>query len=432
MEEPDDTEAHPTAPSRGWTALLVLLALVCVWFAVRGWFKATRPIGSDFTIYWDTGRALLEGRDPYTVAGNLYPPSFAVLVLPFSLAPYPVAVALWQVASLLAIAGCVWLSATLCATRGERPHPALLAVPLLVALRVVDSHLAYGQVNAFTLFMCLAGVHAARRGLEGRSGAWIALGAATKVLPAILVLPALLRRRGKVLAGFAVAIVLLSATPIPFLGVGGELQALRSWRTQVIEPRVSAPTERDTSPAPGQSLKAAVHRLLTDTPATSQPGEDARANVASLSPETAEWIVRALNALILAVVVATLLRRPAPADGPLGAREAALLLLTPLLVAPEIHRAHTIWMLPALAFATSSVGRWRRGAGGRVRLALVALGALCVGGSTPALVGRGSATVLLTQNVIFLGVFALWLALVLEAWARATDGRAAPSPATNG
>ena len=52
-------------------------------------------LGFDFSVFWETGRAILAGRDPYSVHLSAYPPAMAYLYALFALVPFELAFPLW-------------------------------------------------------------------------------------------------------------------------------------------------------------------------------------------------------------------------------------------------------------------------------------------------------------------------------------------------
>jgi hypothetical protein len=57
---------------------------------------------NDFTnFFWLIGRAIIEGRDPYTVAGNVYPPATSIFFAVFAFLPQNVSWVLWLVSNVL-------------------------------------------------------------------------------------------------------------------------------------------------------------------------------------------------------------------------------------------------------------------------------------------------------------------------------------------
>ncbi len=52
-------------------------------------------LGFDFSVFWDTGRAILAGSDPYAVHLSAYPPAMAYLYTLFALVPFSLAYPIW-------------------------------------------------------------------------------------------------------------------------------------------------------------------------------------------------------------------------------------------------------------------------------------------------------------------------------------------------
>ena len=98
---------------------LVLLATVLVVWGLtdvrsRGQTSTVRPglHRTDFTVYTEAGAAFFDGRDPYAVTnprgwGYLYPPLFAILVVPLHALDPQLQVVVWFLLSLL-LAWAAW------------------------------------------------------------------------------------------------------------------------------------------------------------------------------------------------------------------------------------------------------------------------------------------------------------------------------------
>lgn len=54
-----------------------------------------KMLGYDFSLFWNIGRAVLAGIDPYSVQKSFYPPATLALFTLFGLAPFTIAYALW-------------------------------------------------------------------------------------------------------------------------------------------------------------------------------------------------------------------------------------------------------------------------------------------------------------------------------------------------
>jgi hypothetical protein len=61
-------------------------------------------LGWDFGIFWNVGRAILAGQDPYAVFGSFYPPAATIIFAIFALVPFGVAYGLWTVANVAFLA----------------------------------------------------------------------------------------------------------------------------------------------------------------------------------------------------------------------------------------------------------------------------------------------------------------------------------------
>ncbi|MSR62171.1 MAG: DUF2029 domain-containing protein [Planctomycetes bacterium] len=406
-------------------ALLRLLLLgLCAYFAWHGVHAGLRERGSDFSVYYDAGRAVLAGRDPTLVERYLYLPAFAVALAPLAALPYTAALVLWQLASLVALA---WVTAR-CQRRCERAlggaRPYLAWAPLACVLRLVDSSLANGQANLLVLALIVAALEAWFERRERRAGLLLGCASALKIVPLFLAV-AFLARRGVRAFTVGVASTLLLVLPLSALVLGWRTNAegLARWYQQEVRPYQRGGDELLAARAylPGQSLTAVTYRLLCDTPATSVGAAGPRANLVALDPQRVKWIVRALSAatlLALAGALALSARSAAPAA---RLREAALVLCAALALAPLVHKAHMVWLvLPyavLLGCAPPLVPVLRR-----ARWGLVGLSVLAIGATTPTLLGRELATWALSYDAVFFGLACVGAALLADVWGTRRDG----------
>jgi hypothetical protein len=165
---------------------------------------AVRKHRTDFTVYTEASKALLEGRDPYAVTNArgwhyLYPPLFALLVAPLrGLDPAWQGFA-WYLVSLLLLWGCVSESRRIARSlatpsAGEAPERRdvrswmWLCAALAVVCPVVNT-LQRGQVGIAVLYPLLLAYRVLLEGASARSwvggGVLLALPVALKVTPAL-------------------------------------------------------------------------------------------------------------------------------------------------------------------------------------------------------------------------------------------------------
>jgi hypothetical protein len=150
-------------------ALIIGAALTI--FSVVGFF--TRPSQADFTMFYDSGLAWLEGRAPYTHAhANLNPPLVVAAVFaPLARLPYKAAQAVWFAASVLAFL----LSLRVVARTLQLNRPQLLG--LLAALSVTYPWCLLwfgGQVTFLLMYPFSRAWAALRSGAEVSAGVWLA------------------------------------------------------------------------------------------------------------------------------------------------------------------------------------------------------------------------------------------------------------------
>ncbi len=401
--------------------LTIAVLMFCAWLAWRGVLKGLRFGGNDFTIYYDSARALLKGRDPLLVRGSIYPPSFAVALVPLAMLPYQAALILWQTISFGALLWSWGRSLELIGPALEqRPWVPWLA--LLCVSRLADSSFAYGQVNTITLALICEALVRWRAGRVLSPAIAIGAGAALKILPALLCFWLVLRGAWRAALAGLLAIVLLVGVP-PMLAMGSERGArcFENWRVLVFEPasRGGESLLELHDYVPGQSLTAACYRIFSATAATSEGARGPRANLFDLPLATTQRIVLGLAALHTAIWMATLLRRrslPFASADPEFVLEAGLSIAMILVLGPVVSKAHMVWLLlpfTALLGLSSRLSGWRR----RVRDGLLLSSIALVGVTAPALLGDALATRLISANVVFLALECIVGALLLELWA---------------
>ncbi|RTL48321.1 MAG: DUF2029 domain-containing protein [Bradyrhizobiaceae bacterium] len=154
---------------RGYSLILLILAGL----AMAGWIMLSKggvdpngkPLGTDFLSFYAAGSLVLDGRtaEVYDMAahyarqqkifgaaipyyGWLYPPIFLLIATPLALLPYAAALALWQIATLLAFLGLIgWIVRPIRIAHPEFRHTWLWVA---LAFPAVFINLGHGQ-NGF-------------------------------------------------------------------------------------------------------------------------------------------------------------------------------------------------------------------------------------------------------------------------------------------
>ncbi|MBN1336935.1 MAG: DUF2029 domain-containing protein [Deltaproteobacteria bacterium] len=217
--------------TRRWlVGLLAVLAIVwagsAIWslWAEISWQKAHNL---DFLPLWLGGRALLHRMDPtdpevlarlFSVSDvrmrcigfhTYYPQSAALVFLPLGAVPFWALDGWLQAAFGLALVAGMALPAG-STSRGARAMASMaLATGIVASLRMTPLVVGMGQSNAILVLLAGLGVWALARDRTAWGGAAIGLGIAIKLFPLVLLVPAMLGRRWR-LVGIAVAVPLLA------------------------------------------------------------------------------------------------------------------------------------------------------------------------------------------------------------------------------
>jgi hypothetical protein len=212
------------------TAFLLVVAVGISGLAIAAGFGAHSY--SDFHIFWDAGRAVLHGHDPYPAASPgalhgqnqfVYPAPAALVMVPFALLPLPVAATAFLLLSILALAA----SLHLLGVRDLRCHAA--AFISLAALQ----GLVMGTVTP-VLMLALAAAWRFRGSVRWVAAAGsCAIGLKLFLAPAVIWLVATRRWRAAMTASAVAGAVLLAAWAVVGISTLRTYPALLSALTKV-------------------------------------------------------------------------------------------------------------------------------------------------------------------------------------------------------
>jgi hypothetical protein len=205
---------------------------------------AGSTLGYDYQAYVDAAHRLLDGQRMYdpavSVAGGfaiyLYPPPFALAMVPLALVPAPVGLWLWTSGLLVAFLAGVWLLPVRREARWSLILLAGLSWPFLYSVKL-------GQVGPLLFLAFAAGWRALDRPIP--LGIAIAAGALIKVQPALLFGWAIATRHWRAAAAGILVCVVAALVITPFIG-------LASWVDYVdLLRRVSSPITTPHNFTPG-------------------------------------------------------------------------------------------------------------------------------------------------------------------------------------
>jgi hypothetical protein len=234
---------------------------------------------SDFTVYQAAGRAVLDGTDIYEARNSrgwayVYPPPFALLMVPFALMPACWGALIWY---LISVALTAW-AVVMCAGAAdqsltkETDRILLYAVPILLVLGWFMSGAARGQASIMMSWLVVAAFFWHIRGRDALGGACLAGAILLKVIPAVLLGYFVWRKRWRLIAAtFSALLIGALLLPAAAFGWHKNVAYLREWVDVVARPAMAQKETReksvlneqllDPSKPRNQSLVAVIERL---------------------------------------------------------------------------------------------------------------------------------------------------------------------------
>jgi hypothetical protein len=219
------TRNHPQPSgtrSWSWLALLLLSAAFTAVVLAMVYHRA-RPEGTcDFRDFWENAAHF---RQTGEVAADLgvhnYLPFFTVLMAPWSLLPLQTAATLFVLLSLALYAGTTYAVERLLGDGLERHPRRAYLVALGLMLPYAYACAVIGNLGLLLLFLVVASWLLVERGREWEAGVALGLAALIKLIPGLLIVFFLLKRRWRV-AGAAAGTVLVLGLGAPLLTTGYE------------------------------------------------------------------------------------------------------------------------------------------------------------------------------------------------------------------
>lgn len=424
---------------RGWWPLIIagviyallVAAVVVVRSAGAGTasdYAAVRDeTTSDFRDFWWTARHFREMGEITSEFGvHDYLPFFTIFTTPWSVLPLPVAAVLFTLLSLGLVAITVVLVEDLLGDGlGDRPRATLL-ITLGLALAYVHSCAVLGNVGLLLLFLVVTTWFLVERGREWGAGVTLGLATLIKLLPGVLILFFLLKRRWRV-AGAAGAVTVVFGLGLPLATLGWEqtVSSHKRFCERVLRGHSAYQTILSEQPAKAiytnNALPIVLRRLLS--PVNGWPSHDARpllVNIADLPRAAILGVYVVLMAAFVLTSIVVAFRGPPrwPPDnlaelrslrGQFGVWCCLMLLASPLVWTHYLPLAY--WPLALLA---DRAARTQRDAGRARPLSLAALLLWLLGVLLLAWPAARAAGAQLAA------VACLWLALVLLAFRRSS------------
>jgi glycosyl transferase family 87 len=310
----------------------------------------------DYELWYQTGRAMLDGRDIYAgrddgLLSFLYPPVAAVLLAPLALLGKPLMYAALVILNAAAWVVVVAKTRALCAFAPRSTASDVL--PSVIALPLIFLTFDLGQPNLLLLAFILSGFAAIERERSGLGGALMGFAAAIKVFPAALVLYLLARRRWRAAASMTLTVVVLSlAVPALVWGPQKAASDLARWGTAMtsVDEKVFGQRPNHNWSYRNQSLFALTHRLFRPVDAAERqaPQQAVHVDIVDLGFAGANRAYLVLSSLVGAAFLA-LLAKADSTRREVRVCEVGILLCLDVLASPEAHDYYFVWLMFPIA-----------------------------------------------------------------------------------
>lgn len=335
--------ASPT-DFRGFRAALGLFIAVLLVFAAIP--IANALLGEsikDYELWHDTGQRVLHGEQIYPKRNQkfpfMYPPTAAVLLAPVSMLGKTGVVVALVLLNAAAWTASILLAVRLATGKWLRQPLLLYVIPSLVIIVFAWSNFHLGQPSLLLLALMLGSFLALQKKRQVLGGALIALAAAIKAFPFILIVYLVYRRYWIATASLLVTLAfLLIVLPAPFRGFEQARIDLQKWTQGMLlkyDDEGLAQRPGRSNSWKNQSVFGVTNRLLRHVDADEQFAKHTPvyANFTDLSFSTVNRMIVALG-LLLGVVFIVVIpgrgRRTVETDR----MEFALLILLLLLFTP--------------------------------------------------------------------------------------------------
>lgn len=189
--------------------------------------------GGDFKVYRAASTFLWEGKNPYetlrstnefgvSLAGYIYSPLFAILLIPLNFLPFQLSLAIWYVFNLVLLVSIFKLLIVHLGLQIRDKNQAFTLAILsgLFLVRFLDQNFGLGQITLVLIWASLYGVHLIRKGKTWQGALLLGLITTVKIIPGLVVFYLLIK--GQFKAVLFVALASLVCLALPALWVGWE------------------------------------------------------------------------------------------------------------------------------------------------------------------------------------------------------------------
>lgn len=344
------------AESIGW-GRLAFLGLVVFFLIALGYSTVYRGAWSDmqrtdFTVYRNAGQAVIDGGNLYEVHNArgwnyVYPPPFAVLMVPFAKISVAWGCAIWYLISMAGLVSAMMMAVRLArqATPADKGDAwSLYEAPIFLVSPWLMSGLTRCQASEFMVWLMIASAYFWRRGRHMLGGASLAAAALMKAFPLAFLAYFAWRRQWRFIGGFVLCLALGGLLlPASAFGWQKSLDYWQKWGRLVGGPALASNDARKENPLYEQLLNAQKPR-----------NQSLEALLLSLKapPDKAKWLL----AIIAAAMLAAMAFAARGADGNTELLVVSAFLTWNLLI-PPISESHYFGLMLLPLAALTAIAR---------------------------------------------------------------------------
>ena len=369
----------------------------------------------DYELWYSTGQRILHGEQIYPIRKTkfpfMYPPTAALLLAPISLLGR-----IGVVVTLTLVSAASWIASIILAVRlaagtWGRQHLLVYFIPSALVAVYVWSCFHLGQPSMLLLALMLGSFVALQENREVLAGALIALAAAIKAFPFIIIVYLFYRRHWIAAASLILVLVLLVIVlPAPFRGFEQANHDVKRWTQGMLlkyDDKGLAQRPGRSNSWKNQSIFGLANRMLRHVDADEQydPHTPVYANLAELSFSTVNRIIFGTGLRLGLIYIAVMPRRK-ERTRQTDAVEFALLILLVLLFTPLAFG----YLFACLLFPFTVVV-WRLLAHPRLPLSICAASAVFLLALTIPLQRPAQ-----TYGNTFFATLVLFIGLAIELW----------------
>lgn len=182
-----------------YTILIACISIIIL-IIIQTYNRALRPIGNDFTCYLISSEDFFNDKNPYTTNSAfrfIYPQFFDIIMYPFTIVHYNIAVFLWILLNYLSLFFSTKFILEIIIDKKISYKKAFFAFSIvnILLFSLVQDNFLNGQVNILLLYLCILFLKYYLKNNQWASSLFLATAISIKITPAIFFIFLLYNKR---------------------------------------------------------------------------------------------------------------------------------------------------------------------------------------------------------------------------------------------